>query len=469
MKNTILLQVAILVSGAYVSNAQLPEEFIVNKGEVAVEIIPVEEQYRFPEFQEGQVVLYNEELMPAIMNYNHLYGEIHFLNDVGDTLSLGNPDKLKYIQIGNEVFYYANREGFIEVLQDYPAIKLGMKQILTISKSEVKLSRNNRDISVGGSDIRGTAPAGDVRETFNEDKLTYRDFYTRKTPGKLVFARQVSYFFIDKNNHIHPAKPSAIYKIFRREKDAVKKYVDDYKINFKKEEDLKMLLEFCSRQGTTNRNASKLNQTPNPADGISYFISDDRPGKNTPAKKGHEEMKVHVKVSFPSVPDFIVFRNIHNLSGGSPVNKQAEQAQKRMLAYLDKKDIFYEKDSEGMLEINEGEELAWQYYKIKMSYMEYLLFKQEFSAHKGVGLLPLEIYFKEKDRKKLNRMVLDQAEFKADLVAKEKKVMVGRLISMEEPESDSGWQVYPPASADYNYFDARLEGEYIVKFEVLPQ
>ena len=65
-------------------------------------------------------------------------------------------------------------------------------------------------------------------------------------------------------------------------------------------------------------------------------------------------------------------------------------------------------------------------------------------------------------------MVLEQAEFKAGLAAGEKGVSVGKLTGIEEIHEVGGWQIFPPASADVNYFDSRLEGEYKVSFEVLP-
>lgn len=225
-----------------------------------------------------------------------------------------------------------------------------------------------------------------------------------------------------------------------------------------------MLLEFCSRQSASGPNPLSVNQTEKPVEEISYFMADENP---EPGKE-KQGLEIGVKISFPAVPEFVVFRNILQLSGEEPVNLQADDAQKKMLAYLDKKGIFYEKDSAGTLKLKEGENLVWQYYKIKLSKRQYLLFKQEFSAKNDVKLLPDKIYYKEKDRRKLNRMVLEQAEFKAELAAGEKGVRVGKLTGIEEVKQDGDWQFFPPASADINYFDSRLEGEYKVSFEVLP-
>lgn len=463
MKLKILLPALFGIAFSFALKAQIPKEFVIKKGEVAVNVIPYEEQYRFPQFQEGKVTFFNNEVVHASMNYNHLYGEIHFLNDKGDTLSIGNGPKIRHVEMGENRFWMAVKDGIMEEKWAYPEVKLAKKQELVLISGNI-FPFEQSHISTGDPAIHGSGPSGDATGDFYSKTMEYKDVYTRPATDKMVISEQISYFFIDRHNHFYPAKSGSIYKIFSRNKDAVKKYVDDYKIDFKKEEDLKMLLEFCSRQGASMLNTLSVSQTAKPVEDLSYFMADEKPERG----KAKQELEVGVKISFPSVPDFIVFRNILQLSGGEAVNLQAEQAQKKMLAYLDKKGIFYEKDSRGILELKEGEEVAWQYFKIKLSYRQYLYFKQEFSAKNDVKILPDKIYYKEKDRKKLNRMVLEQAEFKAGLAAGEKGLSVGKLTRIEEINEEGDWQIFPPATADVNYFDSRLEGEYKVSFEVLP-
>jgi hypothetical protein len=223
--------------------AQETRVYTIKAGEIVSVVIPLKEQYLYNEFQQGTVFFRNATSLPAMLNYNHLYGEMQFINTKGDTLALVEEYSLKKIAIDEEVFYYVNKAGFVEVITAHLPVKLAKKQNLEIIKSTVKLVGVSNSTFAGGP---GNNINGNSGSTYTP-RLSYRKLYTQKAPGELQLAKQTSYYFIDRNERIYLAKKSTLLKLFGRHKKAIEQYVETHQIDFTREEDLKKLLSFCSQ------------------------------------------------------------------------------------------------------------------------------------------------------------------------------------------------------------------------------
>ena len=218
-------------------NAQENPVYTIKAAEIVSHVIPFKDQYFYNEFQQGTVFFRNASTLPAMLNYNRLYGEMQFIDTKGDTLALVEEPSLKKITIDEKVFYYVNKTGFIEVITAHFPVKLARKQNLEIMRSTFKL--------VGSSGGLGM-PASPPTSASGTPGYSYRKLYTQKTPGELQLARQRSYYFIDQNERIYQAKKSTLLKLFGRHKKAFEQYVETNRINFTREEDLKQLLEYCA-------------------------------------------------------------------------------------------------------------------------------------------------------------------------------------------------------------------------------
>lgn len=219
-----MVRILALVFSPFLLSGQELKEFVVHKGEVVTKVIPMEEQYRFPEFQEGQVIYFNDKSLSAKLNYSLLYGEVHFLNDEGDTLALEDGPRFKYLKIGEKLFYYAHWDGYLEEIKRNSSAKLARKQNLNIvySMPPIKIGK------------------------YGKDDVSFREVFNRKSAGRILIKKQISYFFIDKNNRFYPAKRKNILKIFPRNKRSINSYLEENGMDFGQEEDLIRLLEFCN-------------------------------------------------------------------------------------------------------------------------------------------------------------------------------------------------------------------------------
>ena len=251
MKLKALLLIVTAVFCPFILWAQAAERYLVKEGEIAVKIIPVQQQYLFTDFSEGLVILNDNQYLETKLNYSLLYDEIHFINRGGDTLSVGNELNLNQIIIADRVFRYSYKDGFLEEIKDFPSIKLAKKQVLQTTRNEVVHYSEDAKVAVGPTGKNGSKSAGDYSGSRSRRGYNFKDFYTRKSKGRMVIEKQASYFFIDKNNRFHPATKSSILKIFVKNKNTIKRYLEAHKIDFDQEEDLIKLLEFSSQLGGT--------------------------------------------------------------------------------------------------------------------------------------------------------------------------------------------------------------------------
>lgn len=244
IKTRLLVAIAVMIP--FFAWAQAPEKYTIQKGEIVTKVIPFDEQHRFPEFYEGQVVFFNDAILPAKFNYNILYGEVHFLNGKGDTLAVGNDNKIKHIKIGEALFYFSPGQGFLEETAKYQKVSLLEKQRLKVTRN-LSYKPDRGGYWESKSSVPMVNPAGDARGELHKDQGTYKEIYNRKTTGIIEIEKEVSYFFMDQNKRIYPVRKSSIRKIFFRNRRKIKSYLAENKIDFTKEKDLKKLLDFCSR------------------------------------------------------------------------------------------------------------------------------------------------------------------------------------------------------------------------------
>ncbi len=86
--------------------AQKSKTYKIMPGENILEVIPADELYQYPQFQNGVIYFKNGVRSSAKLNYSFLTQEFLFVNSKGDTLSIASPGDVKNAVIGSDYFYY---------------------------------------------------------------------------------------------------------------------------------------------------------------------------------------------------------------------------------------------------------------------------------------------------------------------------------------------------------------------------
>ena len=221
--------------------AQNLQKYRLKEGEIVVKAIPEKERYSYENFKIGKILFTNGKSSTAPLNYNLLYGEMEFISEDGDTLSLAQEPLIQNIMIGDDLYYVDNRKGYLKVKTDYPSLKLAAKEKLMLIQKEREFFVNPEN-----DHFRKLSDDEMSKKNFpNNVPVTYQEFYTKPLEGDLLLAKVVGYYFIDFNDRFHPAKKAKVLKIFPGKKRAIRNFIKENNINFHLEEDLEKLVEFC--------------------------------------------------------------------------------------------------------------------------------------------------------------------------------------------------------------------------------
>jgi hypothetical protein len=213
--------------------AQESKTIRIKSGEDPARVIPIADKYRFTTFTDGKIYYLNS-ISAGKLNYSILLGEIHFIDQKQDTLSLANENLIKKVTIGETNFYYAKEKGYVEEIADFSNIKLGISQIIHMVNSE---KEGAYDQSTGVAAIRSYKSLATGNSSLQSLQLK----------GDILLAKRINYFLIDQNSRIHVANKNNFLKVYAKHKKTIAAYIKQEMIDFKSEKDLRKLLSFCNQ------------------------------------------------------------------------------------------------------------------------------------------------------------------------------------------------------------------------------
>ena len=208
--------------------AQAKKTFSVNPGQKIVDAIPVTELYTFPEFTIGNVTLKDNTVATVKLNYNHVFGEMQFIDPkTGDTISLADEKNIKFVAVEKDTFYFD--EGWLKQMDHISALTIAKRKLLQMSNKE----------KLGAMD----SPSFGAIETYTKytGSQHMRDLVAKE---RLTFSEHVTYYFGDRFKHFSRANKKGLIKMFNKDEKQLETWLDDNKIDFNNEDDLKKLATF---------------------------------------------------------------------------------------------------------------------------------------------------------------------------------------------------------------------------------
>lgn len=222
---TILACTAVLSAAA-----QKKIQYEVNVGERVMDVINNTQAYHYNAFKQGTLSLSTGQTASSPLNYHALFNEMHFISSKGDTLAIADGTTVNYIAVEADTFYY--NDGFALQLAGAKDVKLVKKEIINLSEKMRNTGSYGYTSSSGNESMYGVASA--------------KIFKTLVASEKMVFTRESSLFFRDKDEQFFPVNKNNLLKIYKSQKKAVEQYLSANDVNFNKEEDLKKLMTFLS-------------------------------------------------------------------------------------------------------------------------------------------------------------------------------------------------------------------------------
>jgi hypothetical protein len=210
----------------------------VNPGEQVIYGLPVEVRYYYPEFRTGLVQFRNGNLGGGKMNYSPLLDEMEFISDSGDTLALADVESIKYIHFGTDTFF---------VFQNFLIKELAItKNVRLCERRSVSLVNRER---FGG---HGELKSGSVLavEQLSSGVNTMRKMVAKEM---LTFSADRTYYFGDQYGSFKLASKKNLTDMFGKNYPGLENFLRTNDINYLKEEDLRLVLEFLAIDEQKNR------------------------------------------------------------------------------------------------------------------------------------------------------------------------------------------------------------------------
>lgn len=207
--------------------AQTFERISVKAGEDLSRLISANGIYRFPVFGKGVIVFKNAKKINASLNYNLLSGTMDFIGDKADTLSIGNPETIGFINLEKTFFYYG--DGYMEVITDKGVLKLARKLKVRLESEKVGAYEQ-------------AAPASSISG--------YKNFYTATDNYNLmlnqntIIIKEITFFWIDDKGGIILANKENTLKLFANKEGGIQQYAKQKHLDYRKEADLVELLDY---------------------------------------------------------------------------------------------------------------------------------------------------------------------------------------------------------------------------------
>ncbi|RRB04711.1 hypothetical protein [Larkinella rosea] len=230
---TILFTVGFGLVTQFAILAQSTEVIRVKGGVGGEKAVPFTARYRYDQFRPGKVLYLNGMSVAARFNYNILLGEMQFIDSRGDTLALADEPVVRQVGVGDDVFVFDRKKGYLEIITDYTTVKL-------VTRQGLKMARNER---TGGYDQSTGTGAITTYQFYSSGNMSVSRLDGK---GDLVLIKGRDYFIIDRNNRSFPLNKSSVLKVFGKHRPQVTAYLERESVDFKRENDMKKLLHYCS-------------------------------------------------------------------------------------------------------------------------------------------------------------------------------------------------------------------------------
>ena len=205
---------------------------IIKAGKSFIESVAITDLYQYAQFTYGKVFFKAGDSTTAKLNYHRFLEAMQFIDYKGDTLKIANAAMIKFIRINNDVFYYDDEDGYMNLVKDTNGIKLAAKRTLRIT-SRSKIGAYGMESPTSSIGTYGTL-------------ITQTNVYNLVPQEDITLTKKTEYYFGDKYNQFALATKKNLSQQFSKQSRTLNAYLKDNNIDLNKREDVEKLLQFLA-------------------------------------------------------------------------------------------------------------------------------------------------------------------------------------------------------------------------------
>lgn len=221
----------ILLLSPIVKGQSSSKTYKVNPGETVSYALPVDVRYVYPGFRQAQVQFRNGRVGGGQMNYSSLLEEMEFIN-AADTLSLDDIESVKYISFEKDTFYRVQKF-FVRQLALNGEYRLCERRAVNLT---------NRERYGGHGEVQQGSSVLAVEQLSNNVNPLRR----MVAKELMTFSLDKTYYFGDRFGNLKLASKKNLVDMLGKQYPGLENFLLQNKINYTKEEDMRLVLEFLS-------------------------------------------------------------------------------------------------------------------------------------------------------------------------------------------------------------------------------
>ena len=205
---------------------------IIKAGKSFNESVAKKDLYQYAQFTYGKVFFKEGDSTTAKLNYHRFLDVMQFIDFKGDTLKIANAAMIRFIRINDDVFYYDDKVGYVNLIKDTKGIKLAAKQTLQVKSRE----------KIGAYGVASPTSSISSYSTL----IAQTNVYNLVAMEDITLSKKTEYYFGNKYNRFVVATKKNLMQQFSKQSRNLNAYLKDNNIDFNKKEDLEKLLEFLA-------------------------------------------------------------------------------------------------------------------------------------------------------------------------------------------------------------------------------
>jgi hypothetical protein len=209
----------------------IAQQYLIKEGTRPRDTFTFTDIYLYPAFTPGKVNFKNNHVGAGMVNYNRFTGEIDFIKDK-DTLALTDPETIKNVTIGNDVFYYQIDIGFFQRMEESKDATLAKKDYLQLADRRRHPNSGSSNTASNGSYNPMISNGGGAASGLTLNMVENVD---------LIYRRKTEYYFANANGFFLKAEKKNLLRLYRDRKDAINTYLEGHDVDFDNGESLLQL------------------------------------------------------------------------------------------------------------------------------------------------------------------------------------------------------------------------------------
>jgi hypothetical protein len=228
-----IITLAITVFICHTLAGQHASRVIIGAGKRVSEVLTPDVMFLYKEFKPGRILLKDNVVYNAQLNYNLFNGEIMFASPGGDTLAL-NPEQMlniKRVSIDSDSYVY--NKGYQQIVRENAFGSLSRKQQYYVVSRE----------KIGGYDLASPASSIDSYNSFSDRANNRHDLVVRENISLVL---KTEFFVGDPYNLFLPVNKKNLEKIFFKKRDVLDSYLKEHEVDFKNEKHVTALFIYLT-------------------------------------------------------------------------------------------------------------------------------------------------------------------------------------------------------------------------------